>query len=108
MYCTQCGSQLGERDRFCSQCAHPTGLAGPAQPCRRRLVRDIRNKKIAGVCAGFAEYLDVDVTLVRILWAALTLTAGIGLIAYIVGWIVMPKAPMAAASCEYARQGVPT
>jgi phage shock protein C len=107
MFCTQCGSQLGERDRFCSQCAHPTTAACLPRPTAgHRLVRDVQNKKIAGVCAGFAEYLDVDVTLVRILWAALTLTAGIGLIAYIVGWIVMPKGPAAAVSAEYARQSM--
>lgn len=70
---------------------------------RERLMRDVQNKKIAGVCAGVAEYLDVDVTLVRILWAALTLTAGIGVIAYVVGWIVMPKAPVAVTGTAYAR-----
>jgi phage shock protein C len=104
MFCTQCGSQLGERDRFCSQCAHPTQVPCAPRPKERRLMRDTQHKMIAGVCAGFAEYFCVDVTLVRILLAALFLTAGIGLIAYIVGWIVMPKAPVAATSAEFARQ----
>lgn len=50
------------------------------------------NKMIAGVCAGIAEYLDVDPTLIRVLYAALTLfTAAFpGLLLYIVMLILMP------------------
>lgn len=57
---------------------------------RPSLVRVRAGKKIGGVCAGFARYLDVDVILVRIVWLAITLTAGVGLIAYLVAWIAMP------------------
>ena len=50
--------------------------------------------KIAGVCAGFARYAGLDVTLVRVLWVVLTLCPPCpGLIAYVVAWIVMPKDP---------------
>jgi phage shock protein C len=56
----------------------------------RRLRRVKRGKKIAGVCAGFAAYLDLDVTLVRIAWLVTALTAGVGFIAYLVAWIAMP------------------
>jgi len=52
---------------------------------------DKRNKKIAGVCAGFARYCEVDVTLVRVLWLAIALSTGIGFIAYPVAWIIMPS-----------------
>lgn len=50
------------------------------------------NKMLAGVCAGIAEYLDVDATVVRVLYAALTLfTAGFpGVLLYIVMMILMP------------------
>ena len=48
-------------------------------------------KKIAGVCTGFARYMDVDVVLVRIVWLVIALTAGVGFIAYIVAWIAMPR-----------------
>jgi phage shock protein C len=53
--------------------------------------------KIAGVCAGFARYLGMDVTLVRVLWVVLTLCPlpSFGLVAYMVAWIVMPKDPVA-------------
>ncbi len=50
--------------------------------------------KIAGVCAGVANYLDVDVTVVRLVWLILTFCPPtVGLISYIVAWIVMPKEP---------------
>jgi phage shock protein C len=48
-------------------------------------------KKIAGVCAGFARYLNVDVSLVRIMWLLVALVVGTGFIAYIAAWIAMPR-----------------
>jgi phage shock protein C len=51
----------------------------------------MQNKKIAGVCAGFARYMDVDIVLVRVIWLALAFCTGIGFIAYVVAWIIMPK-----------------
>jgi phage shock protein PspC (stress-responsive transcriptional regulator) len=50
----------------------------------------MEGKKIAGVCGGFARYLRLDVTLVRIVWLLTALTCGVGFIAYIVAWIAMP------------------
>jgi phage shock protein C len=99
MFCTQCGTELRDRDRFCSQCAHPTSVGGTARVREDRLMRDTRNGKIAGVCAGFARYLDVDVVLVRVIWVAAVVCAGVGIIPYIVAWIIVPKerVPVAAA-----------
>lgn len=91
MFCTQCGTQLDDRARFCSQCATPTALGRSAPAAAPRLTRDTRNGKIAGVCAGFARYLDIDVVLVRVLWVALTLAGGAGIVGYLAGWIIMPK-----------------
>ncbi len=49
-------------------------------------------KKIAGVCAGFAAYFDMDVTLMRIIFLVLLVTPpGVGLIGYIIAWIAMPR-----------------
>src|SRR3989442_14649843 len=91
MYCTTCGQQLREASNFCSQCGSASGLeAAPAPAKAERLVRIRNGKKIAGVCAGFARYMAVDVTLVRIVWLVISLTAGVGFIAYIVAWIAMP------------------
>jgi phage shock protein C len=96
MYCTKCGVELQEREIYCSQCGAPTARAQavvrPGHP--RQLMRARYDKKLAGVCAGVAHYLDVDVTLVRIVWLILTFwPPSIGLIAYIIAWIVMPKEP---------------
>jgi phage shock protein PspC (stress-responsive transcriptional regulator) len=46
---------------------------------------------IAGVAAGFADYLDVDVTVVRIVIAALVVVGGVGIALYIAGWLLMPN-----------------
>lgn len=54
-------------------------------------MRPMYQKRIAGVCAGFANYLEVDITLMRILWLCVAIFTGVGFIAYIVCWIVMPK-----------------
>ena len=52
------------------------------------------NKKICGVCAGVAEYLDIDPTLVRLIWAAFTLAGGSGILIYIIAALVMDNAPI--------------
>jgi phage shock protein C len=52
---------------------------------------DKRNGKIAGVCACFARYLDVDVTLVRVIWLAAAIMTGVGFLAYLAAWIIMPS-----------------
>jgi phage shock protein C len=101
MFCTACGLQMSEDAAFCSRCGKATGA--PAVPRvtapQQRLSRPMLDKKIAGVCAGFARYFGVDVTLMRILWVILALFTGIGFIAYIVAWICMPRdyTPVAAA-----------
>ena len=90
MYCTQCGIELRADDRFCSRCGAATGLA-PVAYAPKSLMLDKRNKKIAGVCAGFARYCDVDVILVRVIWLAVALATGVGFLAYLVAWIIMPS-----------------
>lgn len=49
------------------------------------------DKKLAGVCGGFAEYFGVDSTLIRIVLLVLMLCCGVGLLAYLICWFVMPK-----------------
>jgi phage shock protein PspC (stress-responsive transcriptional regulator) len=63
------------------------------QETPRRLVRHSSAGKIAGVCAGLADYLDTDVALVRLLWVILSIVPGYfigGVVAYVAAWIVMP------------------
>jgi phage shock protein C len=97
MYCTQCGVQLQDTDRYCSQCAAPTPFARAEQAQRafhyspRLLRRSMMDKKLGGVCSGIAEFANVDVVLVRVLVVAATLVSGgIGLLAYIAAWIIVP------------------
>ena len=93
MFCTRCGLEMGEDAAFCSRCGKATGApATPGVGPPRRLSRSMNEKKIAGVCAGFARYFAVDVTLMRILWIIVALcSGGIGFIAYVVAWVTMPK-----------------
>jgi phage shock protein C len=92
MFCTQCGTSLNDSARFCTSCGRPqTPGGGPAAAFPRKLHRIVSQKKIAGVCAGFAEYFDTDVTMMRVIWVALLLLPPhLGLIAYIVSWAVLP------------------
>ena len=96
MYCTRCGIQIDDKVRYCPDCGAATHNAAPRQGSSpARLTRSRDDAKIAGVCAGVARYLGIDVTLVRILWVLLAIwPPAIGLIAYIVCWIVMPKEPL--------------
>ena len=57
----------------------------------KRLTRDVNNKKIAGVCAGIANYFDLDPTLVRVIWILLVCVAGTGVLAYLIAWAVIPE-----------------
>jgi len=98
MYCTNCGTQIGDSDKFCRECAYETKVGRDAKrqndsgySAPRRLYR-VTKKRIAGVCAGLARYFEVDVTLVRLLVVAGSLcSGGLGLLAYIAAWIIMPR-----------------
>jgi len=96
MYCNQCGSALEEHFRYCSRCGTATESTFRAQPgWRDRLTRPREGIKIAGVCAGGARYLDLDVTLVRIAWVLLAIFPPLpAFLAYIVCWIIMDKDPL--------------
>ena len=59
----------------------------------KKLYRSRTDKKICGVCAGLAKYLNMDVTIMRLLVVLLTLFVGGGLIAYIICALVMPEEP---------------
>lgn len=60
----------------------------------KKLYRSEKSKMIAGVCAGLGDYFDVDFTLVRLIFVALTLLTAIFpmLVFYLVAWIVIPLA----------------
>ncbi len=51
------------------------------------------DKKIAGVCGGIGEYLNIDPTLVRLLWVVFSLMGGAGIIGYLIGMLIIPRRP---------------
>ena len=57
----------------------------------KKLHKSSQNRMLAGVCGGVAEYLDVDPTVVRLIWVAATLAGGAGVLLYIAGAILMPE-----------------
>lgn len=59
---------------------------------KKQLMRSGRDKKIAGVCAGVANYFDIDPTIVRVIWGVLAFCYGAGIVAYIILWIIAPVA----------------
>ena len=59
----------------------------------KKLYKSSKDKKLDGVCAGIAEYLDVDSTLIRLAWILFTVLGGAGILAYIIAALVMPRNP---------------
>jgi len=95
MICPNCQKDIAAGSKFCYNCGarqpETTSAAPPAYQARKRLVRSTNDRKIAGVCAGVADYFDIDTTLVRVLWLIATLVPGPNIIAYIILWIVVPE-----------------
>jgi phage shock protein C len=91
MLCSSCSGSFDGTAKFCSNCGlplqQPTRMHEPLQRLRA-------GRMIAGVCAGFAQAYNMDVTLVRlVLCIAAFCSAGTVLFAYIILWIIMPAAP---------------
>jgi phage shock protein C len=59
----------------------------------RRLYRSRKNRKIAGVSAGLAEYLNVDPTVIRVLFIVFAVMGGAGALIYLAMWLVVPEEP---------------
>jgi len=57
---------------------------------KKKLLRRSKNRLIGGVCAGIAEHVDADPTLIRLLWVLGSLLWGAGIILYLLAWIIIP------------------
>lgn len=104
MNCTRCGKDIETDSAYCKFCG---ATAGMPPPHARRLMRRPDEGRIAGVCAGIAEYFETDVTLVRLAWVILSLVPGGiigGVIAYVAAWIIVPPAAGPAARRAGARR----
>ena len=60
---------------------------------QKKLYRSRTDRKILGVCGGFAEYFNVDSTLVRVIVVLVALLGGCGLLAYLIAALIMPEEP---------------
>lgn len=74
------------------------------KPHHRRLTRNTVDGKLGGVCAGIADYLGWDHTMVRILTILLIIFTGLPIFAYLILWVLMPKDPRAPYVREYREQ----
>lgn len=101
--CSKCGNSMNDDARFCSVCgtAAAPRTAQPPYPGAGsvpagRLIRPRVGRMLAGVCQGLANNYAWDVTWVRVITVLLAIFGGgIGLVAYVVFWIVMPEEPLA-------------
>jgi phage shock protein C len=96
MYCSHCGKPMDQAARFCPACgavAQPV-MYGRA-PYPGQLTRPRYPRMVAGVCAGFALHYGWDLSLVRVICALMIVLTGVGLIAYLAAWIIIPEAPYA-------------
>ena len=107
-YCGVCGTEADHTESFCTACGaeieapakgsttnQPTGQPYAAKKPAKRLYRCCCDTVAGGVCAGLAEYVDMDVHVVRLLVVIATLiTSGTVAIAYIVLWAVLPIEPV--------------
>lgn len=101
MYCAHCGNETTGSPSFCPSC----GAQQSPRISHKQLTLSATDKKLAGVCGGLGKYLDVDSTVVRLIWVALSVVPGGfvgGALAYFLAWIIIPKAPAIEARTEGA------
>jgi phage shock protein C len=96
MYCAHCGKQMDAGALFCPACGatQQPVMVGRA-PLPGQLTRSRQQRMVAGVCGGLSLHYGWDLSLVRIVCALMIILTGVGLIAYLVAWIVIPDEPYA-------------
>lgn len=109
MVCSNCHREIANESNFCYLCGARQAASYPPPGVPKRLHRSVIDHKIGGVCGGLAEYWNVDPTMVRLVWVLLVifpLPLVPAFLAYIVAWIVIPKAEYPAYS--YSRAQAPS
>src|SRR4030095_2046004 len=107
MVCNSCQRNIADGSRFCYNCGArqvvtdaPNVAAVTGGP--KRLMRSSTDKKLGGVCAGLADYLDMDVTLIRVLWVLVVLCGGAGILLFLILFVLAPPFPPPASSARPA------
>lgn len=99
MFCSKCGNSVDPSSRFCPSCGAPMPTTAssypPPPPHTAQLTRPRNNRMIAGVCAGFALHYGWDLNFVRLVTALVVVLTGVGAIAYLAAWVIIPEAPYA-------------
>jgi phage shock protein PspC (stress-responsive transcriptional regulator) len=85
------GTETGQRVPGPGSAGAADGAGAPGAPGARRLERKINGRLLAGVCAGLSDYFNLDVTLIRVIFAVLVFFAGFGPLAYILAWALIPE-----------------
>ena len=90
-------AQLGTPEAIEGQSEENAERENPQEKTRKELFRDMKRGKIAGVCAGLAQYFGMDISLMRIIWILVFIfTVGfVSVVAYVILWIVLPEAETA-------------
>lgn len=94
MICARCNREIDDEAAFCQSCGadqRRRASAAAVKPLRRSLI----DCRIGGVCGGIARYLDTDPVFIRVAWVVLSIVPGtllLGVLAYIVAWIIVPEA----------------
>ena len=90
-------AQLGTPEAIEGQSEENAERESPQEKIRKELFRDMKKGKIAGVCAGLAQYFGMDISLMRIIWILVFIfTVGfVSVVAYVILWIVLPEAETA-------------
>ena len=104
MTCPACARDVEPDSTFCRYCGAAIVPPLPREP--RRLVRLPAEGRLAGVCAGLAAYLDVDITIVRLAWVILSIFPGAligGLVGYVGAWFIMPEGPLVSSTVPRSR-----
>ena len=89
-------AQIGTPEAIEGQSEENAERENPQEKTRKELFRDMKKGKIAGVCAGLAQYIGLDIALMRIAWIVLCIcSVGFSLVAYIILWVAVPEAETA-------------
>lgn len=90
-------AQLGTPEAIEGQSEENLGQETSQEKPRKELFRDMKRGKIAGVCAGLAQYFGMDISLMRIIWILVFIfTVGfVSVVAYVILWVVLPEAETA-------------